>query len=553
LFGFDALILIVVGAFLLALILIPISTKIAWKVGAIDYPTDRSSHGRPVPRLGGFGVVLALIATLFICLPINSMVIAFFSGLLIVAIVGFIDDIHRLSSKVKFFWQIIAALIFIYLGGGAINSLGDLFGLGAIQLGWLAIPFTVFVMVGGINTINLSDGLDGLAAGLAMIASVFLALFAWQIGCEHIVIMALALSGAILGFLRFNTYPARLFMGDIGSLSIGYSLSAFLVFISNCLGDQIQIISIVLVLALPILDTLLVMGRRIYYGHAPFSPDKTHLHHRLLALHIPHSLVVSIMYVLMASFGLAAIALHSQPAWMQFCFLFVYGGVIFGSIIYAQHKGFNWKKIQKASRSNSLEHHRITRLASQYGSQINRLLLVVCILPIFLFAQTDTITGLFPLILSGLLLLVIWSHRQEYERVLMGCVYVAIVVSLFEFNIAAENNPFYKNYLWISAALISAWVIYKLLICNRFRVLFTTGFELLLLMVVWFIPFIALPFLDDELVLVQQSLRFACVQSVPVFLLIKLHFSRDTGNHFMVLGGFAFVLVTIWVRGNFGF
>jgi len=308
------------GAFVLALILVPISTQLAWKVRAIDFPTTRGVHVNPIPRLGGLAIVLALLISLVLYLPLDRQIIAFIGGLLIVSSVGAIDDIHRLSAKVKFAWQIVAALIFIFAGGGVISNLGDIFGVGRVALGWASIPFTVLVIVGGINTINLSDGLDGLAGGFSVIAACFLALFAFQIGAQDVVVIAVILIGAVLGFLRFNTHPARLFMGDSGSLSLGYSLSALLVLLSNRNVTQLPLVSVVLALALPILDTLLVMGRRIYHGEHPFSPDKTHLHHRLLSLKLPHSLVVSIMYLIMASFGLAAVLLYDQPEWLQFAF-----------------------------------------------------------------------------------------------------------------------------------------------------------------------------------------------------------------------------------------
>jgi UDP-GlcNAc:undecaprenyl-phosphate GlcNAc-1-phosphate transferase len=553
LYSFDTLILILIGAFLLALILVPISTKIAWKIGAIDMPKSRGAHYKPIPRFGGFGIVLSLIITLVFFLPFDQHLIAFMGGLLVISSVGAMDDINPLAVKIKFIGQFIAALIFIFAGGGVISNVGDIFGMGRLELGWASLPFTILIIVGGINTINLSDGLDGLAGGFSVIAAFFLALFALQIGAQDVIIIAIALCGAVLGFLRFNTHPARLFMGDIGSLSLGYSLSALLVLLSNQSVKHLPLVSVVIALALPILDTLLVMSRRIYHGQHPFSPDKTHLHHRLLALNLPHSLVVSIMYILMATFGLAAVMLYEQPEWFQFIFLFVYGGALLGVVILAQHLGFNYKKNRAVSMPVWLVSHLLSRWLSRHGLLINRLLLVIVLLPAILFSTFSAASGWLPLILAGLLLLAIWSHRNEYERVLVGGVYVATVVLLFEFNLAAAHHPLYSNLLWITTGLMSIWVIQKLIFCQRLLILFTTGFELLLLILVWFIPFVMLPFSDKASDSVQQAMQYACLQSVPMFLLVKLHLSRDTGSHYVVLTGFIAVLTIVWTRGYFSF
>jgi UDP-GlcNAc:undecaprenyl-phosphate GlcNAc-1-phosphate transferase len=544
LFTIDIFISILVGAFILALILIPISTKLAWKLGAIDHPTARGSHHQPVSRLGGLGVVFALMITLLVFLPIDSLLFSFLSGLLAIAVIGVIDDIWRISAKIKFAGQILAALIFIYSGGGVIENLGDLFAIGEIDLNWMALPFTVLVMVGGMNAINLSDGLDGLASGMALIAAMFLAIFAWHVGSQDVVVITIALCGAILGFLRFNTYPAKLFMGDVGSLSLGFCLAALLIFLSNQTSEKIQLI----------LDTLLVMGRRIYNRQNPFSADRTHLHHRLLSLNLPHSLVVTVMYLLMAAFGLLAIIIHSQPAYIQLLSLLGFGGSIFATIIYAQYRGFDWKKYHEVFvRQGLSSEHRITQFSIHYGNLINRLLLVIFILPAIWLTKINEITGHLPVILAGLLTLVIWSHRKEFERILVGSAYLAIFVLLFEFNNSAQLNHFYGYALWLTATITMVWVAYKIVYYRRTKILFTTGFELILLMLVWFIPFIAVPFLGLGTETEQQALRSACLQSLPIFLLVKLHFSRDSGSHFVVIGGLAALLTLVWLRGHFGF
>lgn len=250
----------------------------------MDHPKDRSSHSIQTTRLGGLGIAASLVLSCLMFLPFNAFTWAFLTGLLAIIATGLIDDIADIGPRWKFVGQIVAAGAFVGLGGGSLVNLGDFLGLGQITLDLLAVPFTIFCMVGAMNAFNLSDGLDGLAAGLAAITAVFFAYFSWHVGAIDLLLVCVALLGAVMGFLRYNSYPAKLFMGDCGSLTLGYVLAALLVSGSQRGGHHIPLVAWAMVVALPLLDTLLVMARRMYYGHSPFLPDRTHLHHRLMAV-----------------------------------------------------------------------------------------------------------------------------------------------------------------------------------------------------------------------------------------------------------------------------
>jgi len=155
------------------------------------------------------------------------------------------------------------------------------------------------------NALNLADGLDGLAGGISAIAAIFLGLFAY-LSVDWVALwILLALVGSLFGFLRYNTHPAKLFMGDTGSLLLGYTLSAAAVMLvrNDPVGIHLAPVTVAAVLALPITDTLLVMSRRLRHGQNPFSPDRTHLHHQLLELGFPHAVVVRILYLSAGAFG----------------------------------------------------------------------------------------------------------------------------------------------------------------------------------------------------------------------------------------------------------
>ncbi len=335
----DILEQVFITALFLSLSIVPATMVLARKVGAVDVPKDRSSHSVPTTRLGGLGIALSLILSILLFLPLSSFTWALLAGLLVIVVTGVVDDIVDIGPRWKFVGQIVAAGSFVLLDGGSLVNLGDFLGSGEITLGLLAVPFTVFCMVGGMNALNLSDGLDGLAAGIAAIAAMFFAYFSWHAGASDLLLVCVALLGALVGFLRYNSYPAKLFMGDCGSLTLGYVLAALLVSGSQREGPHVPLVAWAMVLALPLLDTLLVMARRMRYGHSPFSPDRTHLHHRLLTLGLSHPAVVAVMYVAMASFGALALVLQDRTDWFRFAALCLTGVMLFGCVAVLQHMG----------------------------------------------------------------------------------------------------------------------------------------------------------------------------------------------------------------------
>lgn len=328
------------AALLLSLLIVPATIVLARKVGAVDVPKDRSSHSAPTTRLGGLGIALSLVLSILLFMPLDTFAWAFLTGLLVIVATGVVDDIADIGPRWKFAGQIVAAASFVLLDGGTLSHLGDFLGTGGITLDLFAVPFTIFCMVGGMNAFNLSDGLDGLAGGMAAIATVFFAYFSWHAGASDLLLVCVALLGAVIGFLRYNRYPAKLFMGDCGSLTLGYVLATLLISGSQREGNHAPLVAWAMVLALPLLDTLLVMARRMRYGRSPFLPDRTHLHHRLMTLGLSHPGVVAVMQAAMACFGMEALALQDHPEWLGFSALCLTGMVLFACVGVLQHKGW---------------------------------------------------------------------------------------------------------------------------------------------------------------------------------------------------------------------
>ncbi len=289
----------IIGLFLPALFLswflIPHINNWAVKRGEYDHPGGRKVHSSPIPRLGGVAIVLPLLVLIPLCADGNCQLRGLLSGLIIIASVGLADDLGGLSAKKKFFGQILAVSAALYESSLTVAHLGDL-GSGDVLIHFsVGLPLCVFAMVGIINSINLIDGLDGLAGGMAAIAFAAFGFLGLQAGNNTVAVIAFCSLGSILGFLRYNLFPARIFMGDTGSLSIGFLLAFLAMSLTQSPGVSLSPIAPLALLSLPVFDTLWVMSSRMLQGRSPFSPDKTHLHHILLSYGLSHSQVVRVM------------------------------------------------------------------------------------------------------------------------------------------------------------------------------------------------------------------------------------------------------------------
>ena len=322
----------------MALIITPLVIKIAFKTNAVDIPDARKVHKVPIPRIGGLGIYAAfLISVIFSVMmmhiggeTLREIIGLILSGSIIVA-VGLIDDYKNLPAKVKLLGQILAAAILVLGFEVRIDFITDPFG-DFIYLEWLAIPATIFWLVGLTNTINLIDGLDGLAAGVATIASVTILLVALKQNFFLVTILTAALAGAAFGFLFYNSHPAKIFMGDSGSMFLGFMLAGISVVGEVKSTATITLIVPILALGLPILDTTFAIVRRYLGGKPIFQPDKGHLHHRLLRLGFTHRQAVFLMYVMSAMLGLSAVAMtevNKQIAVMILIIVFI--AILYGA------------------------------------------------------------------------------------------------------------------------------------------------------------------------------------------------------------------------------
>ena len=303
-------------AFIVANLVTPLVMKFAKQVGAMDIPDEkRHIHKAPTPRMGGLAIFLGFLLSVLVFANITTQVRGILLGAILIVVVGAIDDVLNLNAWLKFGVQIIAAVIAV-LSGVLINVVSNplLITSGqALTIGVLSVPVTILWIVGVTNSVNLIDGLDGLACGVSTIASLSMLAVSMLVSDanSNVAIILAALCGACLGFLPYNLNPAKIFMGDTGALLLGYILATVSVIGMFKFYAIITFILPVLALAVPLLDTVFAFTRRMLNGQSPFTADRGHFHHRLLDIGLNQKQAVAVLYAVSAILGLAGVLITS--------------------------------------------------------------------------------------------------------------------------------------------------------------------------------------------------------------------------------------------------
>jgi UDP-GlcNAc:undecaprenyl-phosphate GlcNAc-1-phosphate transferase len=322
----------------LAMLITPLVRRTMLRLGIVDRPNARRVNTRPIPRGGGIAIAAAflIVATPFVLLneridwiptPLNietSDLVALFFGGLAAAVIGVIDDLFDLRARWQLGGQVLLALAAVALGIG-FTVVNNPFGDDVIKFSRpFSVGFTVFWIVGMINSINWIDGLDGLSTGIALIASVTLGLISLttQVSQPLIAVLCFALAGALAGFLRWNFHPAKIFAGTSGVQFVGYTLAVL-----SILGSA-KVAVALLVLGVPIIDTFWIIVGRLSQRRSPFSPDRSHIHHRLLDLGLSHRDTVLVIYAICAALGVLALLVSEVTQAYAFISVFIVSGLI---------------------------------------------------------------------------------------------------------------------------------------------------------------------------------------------------------------------------------
>jgi UDP-GlcNAc:undecaprenyl-phosphate/decaprenyl-phosphate GlcNAc-1-phosphate transferase len=476
-----------VGTFL-TMALIPPLSRLAERRHHLDMPSPRKIHTTPMPRIGGPAMVAGAILPLIMWAPMERHTIAYLIGVLIILVFGIWDDIKGIGYRVKFLGQLVAVLVVVLYGGIRIRFL-PFSTLDPLPDVW-AIPLTVFALVGITNAINLADGLDGLAGGIVLLGLAMMAILAHMGGDRSLVLVAASVIGSIVGFLRFNTYPARIFMGDAGSQFLGFSAGVLAVLLTQQANTAISPAVALLLLGLPILDTLMVIATRLAEGRSPFKADRKHLHHRLLAIGFSHYDAVFLIYLLQAILVAAAYLLRYERDWLIVVLYATFCVALVVSLRAATATG--WRAHRHRSQPDSVvgwwrwlgKDQRILKIA--FHLAVTAIICYFLLGALLVESVPRDVGALAWVMLAVLLVLFARTRHQQFSIVERACVYIGAICVVYLVQVlpgALADFSVYRNILFVVIAV--AVVIGFRFSEERFRI---TPMDFLVVFVALLVP-----------------------------------------------------------------
>ncbi len=477
--------------------LTPVLIRVAGRMRVLDMPDERKVHETPVPRIGGIAMAVGVFAAMLLWRVNSDFLKAYAIGAGIIVIFGIFDDLWSLDYKVKFAAQFSAALVVALYGGLRMTHFGALLPENTIIPSWVAVPLAVILIVGVTNAINLADGLDGLAGGICLISFCCIGYLAYLAENLTITLLSLALVAVIFGFLRFNTYPASLFMGDTGSQFLGFSLVTTSLWLTQGEPTVLSPVLPLIIFGFPVLDTATVMCERIAAGRSPFSADKNHFHHRLIRLGLYHYEAVLVIYMIQALLVVSAFLLRFHSDWLLLVSYGIFCNVVVAGFYLADRSGYRINRYDvidrvvkgrlKVLKDRGLFIKVVFRIVE---AGVPALLLVTCFLP-------KTIPQYMAVLSSALMvaILVAWFLKKSWMR----WVNMAVLYSLIPFVVyfSAEGSRFSEGYPLVGLlhnltfVLLVFFVVMTLKLTRRRRGFKGTPMDFLILFVAVAAPYIA--------------------------------------------------------------
>jgi UDP-GlcNAc:undecaprenyl-phosphate GlcNAc-1-phosphate transferase len=445
--------------------LIPVLVHWAPTIGLTDAPGPRKVHSIPVPRVGGLAMAVGLLLPTLITVELTPSIRGLLLGLVVLLVFGLWDDRVTLGYRTKFAGQVLAAGLCMIVGNVHVGTL--MIGSVIVLPQAVSIFITFVFLIGITNAVNLADGLDGLAGGLVLLCLCAIALFAAMSGNATVAETALIEAGAVLGFLRFNTHPARIFMGDSGSQMLGFSVGALALLATQGEASPLSAALPLLLLGIPIMDTLTVMLTRIRAGRSPFSADSNHLHHRLLALGFAHREAVLLIYLMQVALVLLAYFLRFESDSEVFIAFCVFAAVVVGLLRRANQVGWRLKYLGESGG--------IRRYINGFtpAARIPTLALGVMTTCLVLYATTVLASsrhvgadlGLMCLgMLIVLLLLTSWKAQRSLQWFERTATYISVVLLVYLDQTIPNKPPLLTTLSWTcvgitgAAALVRFWL-----------------------------------------------------------------------------------------------
>ncbi len=526
------------------MLLIPPLMQFAARLGFVDIPDARKVHTGAIPRIGGVAMIIGTLLATLLWLERSQQTAAIIAGISTIAVFGIWDDRTNLNYKLKLLGQFIAACIVVFYGDVLIERTP--FNQGALPI-FLSAPLTIFVLLGITNAINLSDGLDGLAGGVALLSFAAIALLGYRAGSNQLVVICLAVMGGIMGFLRFNTHPASIFMGDTGSQYLGFCVGVLAIVLTQSVNTRLSSVTPLLLFGLPVLDTLMVMGLRLYQKRSPFSPDKNHIHHRMLALGFDQYESVLMIYVTQSTLVLLGFALRYRSDWLV---LGVYLGIcaaVLGFFRWAWHSGWRFKGRSHGEGGTFLVHRvEWLRASGGLGQWAFRIVFaIVASYVTFSLIRTPRVSTdimVLCLVLLAIELTFLFTRRnQPFVMAERAGLYVICVLAQYLIqpvvHIAGPNFTIDNGVFIFLAAMIFMGIHYAQK--NRFEI---TTLDFLVIFMA-----IALPALSG---LLSQKSGYAVIllKVIVLFYAVELLLSRMTRGWMLLRAGLSLLLAVLAVR-----
>lgn len=462
----------------------------------LDLPDARKVHAHPVPKLGGLAMAVGMLVPAILMADGGELANALLAGATVIVFFGLWDDLKNLGWKAKFLGQGIAAAIVVVWGGLRLCFLGSVLPPETCLPEWVAMPLAILAILGVTNAINLSDGLDGLAGGTSLIAFITLGLIAYT-GADFpernfLILLCCTAAGAIFGFLRFNTHPASVFMGDTGSQLLGFLLITLGLAVTQR-ETPVSPVSVLLVLGFPVLDTLVVMAERVAAGKSPFKPDRNHFHHKLMRLGLFHTEAVALIYGLTAAMAASAYSLRYHSDWLLLTIWVGISALLVAFFTAAERRGVRFSRqgfldVEVKGRLKLLKEKRIPIRVSfgllRWG--LPALFLAATILP---GEIPRWASGLALGVLVGLLLArLFW--RSEFPAVLRGFFFLSVPFVLTH----AVTSPVAGLESWLLRGFETAFgvlavvMVLTLRFTSRRKGFRTTPTDVLILLVALILP-----------------------------------------------------------------
>jgi UDP-GlcNAc:undecaprenyl-phosphate GlcNAc-1-phosphate transferase len=531
-------------AMLVTMAALPVLVRMANRLAMMDQPSARKVHQLPIPRVGGLAMICGLLIAALLTIHLQTPDRWFLVAASVLAVFGALDDRFDLDYRIKLVGQILAVGIVVIGGNVQIRSvtLDD-----RIMLpDWIATPITVLFLVGVTNAINLADGLDGLAGGTTFLCLCAIALLSRLGDLGASTALALAFAGAVLGFLRFNTYPASVFMGDAGSQLLGFATGVLSVRVTQSASSQVSAALPVLLLAVPILDTTSVMVQRISEGRSPFSADKNHIHHKLLALGFAQHEAVVLIYIIQAALFVTAYFLRYESDLRIIGVVTVFFATSIAALQLAARSGWQLRDPKRATQHSSAQRF-VKVLRAELLPRLSYVAIAVALGVYAAVIVMDTagvsrdVRVLMFILLAFVVPILAVMRRAPLSLVEKAALYVTATVLVYLDQLVIPSNRFVSILSWtaVSVAAVSTAI--------RLRILNDRRFELTPLDVIVLFMALVVPSLPGTLGLPHGG-ALAIAKLVVVFYALEMLVSRSENKAVWVRIAVASVLTGLVVR-----